>query len=333
MKYLGDITEDSTIRGSFNTRQADGTPITLAGTPSLAVYKDAGTTESTAGVTLTVDFDSITGLHFFTIDTSADAFYATGSDYRVVIAAGTVDGTSVVGSEVGSFSIENRYVPETVDANLTQILGWGLFEETSGNIGESFSVFFNDDDNLSNVYLGQLGNIPTTSEFEARTLPSAQYATAAINTEARLAKLDVAGTLANTDNADSFKATIGGQAILSPISQSGDDLKIVEGDTYDASDITLTVSTDYTSGYTGKLILSAKKDQSVVYKRSAVAITNATTIGLPIDATSFDVDLIFDGSPPTAHLQFAVVMTETSSGKEKTIAYGPCQVVGRGAYA
>lgn len=106
--HLGDIAEDSTLRGSFNTRGSDGAPITLAGTPALAVYKDAGTTESTAGVTLTVDFDSRTGLHIFTIDTSSDAFYAAGSDYQVVITSGTVDGTSVVGVRVASFSIANR---------------------------------------------------------------------------------------------------------------------------------------------------------------------------------------------------------------------------------
>jgi hypothetical protein len=106
-KYLGDIAEDATIRGSFNTRDTAGAPITLAGTPALSVYKDAGTTESTAGVTLTVDFDSRTGHHLYAI-TTTDAFYATGSDYRIVLTAGTVDGESVVGVEVGSFSICNR---------------------------------------------------------------------------------------------------------------------------------------------------------------------------------------------------------------------------------
>lgn len=107
-KYLGDIIEDATIRGCFNTRTAAGAPITLAGTPSLEVYKDANTTQSTAGVTLTVDFDSKTGLHIFAVDTSSDTFYVAGSDYCVCIAAGTVDGTSVVGVCIAHFSIENR---------------------------------------------------------------------------------------------------------------------------------------------------------------------------------------------------------------------------------
>lgn len=109
MRYLGDYVEDDTVYACFNTRQADGTPITLGGTPAVSVYKDGGVTESTAGVTLTTDFDSRTGLHLVTIDTSADAFYATGADYSIVITTGTVDSVSVVGTEVACFSIQNRY--------------------------------------------------------------------------------------------------------------------------------------------------------------------------------------------------------------------------------
>ena len=108
--YLGDFAEDAMVRGAFNTRaKATGAPIIIAGTPTLAVYKDANAVESTAGVAaISIDFDARTGHHLFAIDTSADAFYATGSDYRIVLTAGTVDGESVVGVEVGSFSIENR---------------------------------------------------------------------------------------------------------------------------------------------------------------------------------------------------------------------------------
>jgi hypothetical protein len=97
------------VRFSFNTFSQTDEPITLAGTPSLAVYKDGNTTESTAGITLTVDFDSVTGLHRVAIDTSSDGtFYAGGSEFSVLIVAGTVDGNSVVGSEVASFSLGNR---------------------------------------------------------------------------------------------------------------------------------------------------------------------------------------------------------------------------------
>jgi hypothetical protein len=107
-KYLGDFAAGVSVRGTFQTRaKATGAPITLAGSPALAVYKDGGTTETTTGVALTVDFDSRTGHHLYAI-TTTDAFYATGSDYRIVITAGTVDGESVVGVEVASFSICNR---------------------------------------------------------------------------------------------------------------------------------------------------------------------------------------------------------------------------------
>lgn len=106
MSYLGDFSTGSTVELKFNTHKSDGTPITLAGTPAVSVYKDS-TTETTTGVTLTVDYDSRTGLHRVSIDTS-DAFYAAGKDYDVVITAGTVDSISVVGSIVGRFSIQNR---------------------------------------------------------------------------------------------------------------------------------------------------------------------------------------------------------------------------------
>lgn len=109
MSYLGDYAEDyATLNFKFNSRTAAGAPVALAGTPSLAVYKANDLTQSTAGITLTADFDSVTGLNNVLIDLSADAFYAVGQDYEVVIAVGTADSVSVVGVVVGSFSIENR---------------------------------------------------------------------------------------------------------------------------------------------------------------------------------------------------------------------------------
>lgn len=116
MKYLGDFAEDSVVRGTFNTRQSNNTPITLGGSASIEVYKDDTPVPTAVGLTLTIDFGGNTGLHQFEIDTSASVFYQPGADYSIVISQGTVDGTSVAGTEVGSFSIENRYTPPaTVD--------------------------------------------------------------------------------------------------------------------------------------------------------------------------------------------------------------------------
>lgn len=107
MSYVGDFQAGATVRVPFNTNQLSGPPYTLA-SGTVHVYKAGNTTESAAGVSTSVDFDSRTGLHVVTIDTSADAFYASGEDYFVVVTAGTVDSVSVVGTCVGHFSIENR---------------------------------------------------------------------------------------------------------------------------------------------------------------------------------------------------------------------------------
>jgi hypothetical protein len=106
MAHHGDIATQQTLYFMFSTNAA-GVPTTLAGTPALSVYKDDSVTQTTTGVTLTVDLDSVTGLHSVKIVTT-DAFYAVGHDYSVVITTGTVGGVSAVGYVVGAFSIENR---------------------------------------------------------------------------------------------------------------------------------------------------------------------------------------------------------------------------------
>ncbi len=107
-QYIGDVSPSAVFDIKFTTfAAATGAPTTLAGTPAISIYKDNNTTETTTGITLTVDFDSLTGLHNVNIDT-ANAFYASGSTFTVVITTGTVGGTSVVGYVVGSFSINGR---------------------------------------------------------------------------------------------------------------------------------------------------------------------------------------------------------------------------------
>ena len=85
MPYEGDIRVGAVLEFDFNTVNTSSVPTTLAGTPSLAVYKNSSTTESTAGITLTVDHDSVTGRHHVKIDTSADGtFYAAANEFSVV---------------------------------------------------------------------------------------------------------------------------------------------------------------------------------------------------------------------------------------------------------
>ena len=123
MKHLGDYDLSTILYGKFTTYQpSTGAPFTLGGGsgPGLAVYKDGSTTQSTAGVTLTTDFDGFPGLNHFAIDTSADGtFYSAGSCFDIVIANGTVDGVSVQGAVVASFTIRKEAALKPTTAGRT----------------------------------------------------------------------------------------------------------------------------------------------------------------------------------------------------------------------
>ena len=107
--YIGDFALGTTFDFKFTTRQfSTGAPYLLAGSPSVAAYPGNSTTEITAGITLTANFDSRAGLTNVRIVATSGNGYATATNYAVVITAGTVDSVSVVGEVGAHFSIENR---------------------------------------------------------------------------------------------------------------------------------------------------------------------------------------------------------------------------------
>jgi len=108
MQYLGDYKEDETVYFLWSTNDVGGASVTRTIDGTVSVYKDNGVTQSVAGITDTEDFDSLTGIHACTIDLSADAFYATGADYAVVLSGATIDGQTV-NAVLAHFSIENRF--------------------------------------------------------------------------------------------------------------------------------------------------------------------------------------------------------------------------------
>jgi len=108
MSYRGDIRLGDTIDVKFSTVGTTGAPTTLAGTPVVSAYVGNSTTQITAGITLTVDFDGVTGMHNVRVVATSGNGFATQTNVDLVITTGTVGGTSVVGYVVGSFSIENR---------------------------------------------------------------------------------------------------------------------------------------------------------------------------------------------------------------------------------
>lgn len=137
--YLGDFRLGDTIDFKFTTRRfSTGVPYSLAGTPSVAAYVGNSTTEITAGITLTTDFDSRTGLNHVRIVASSGNGFATATSIQVVITAGTVDSVSVVGEIVASFSIEARSALMPATAGRTLVVdSAGLADATAVKLGPS----------------------------------------------------------------------------------------------------------------------------------------------------------------------------------------------------
>lgn len=104
---MKDYALGTTFDVKFTTRSfSTGVPFTLAGSPVISAYPDNSTTQLTAGITLTVDFDSVTGLNNVRMVATSGNGYASGSNYTLVITTGTVNSVSVVGECVGEFSLE-----------------------------------------------------------------------------------------------------------------------------------------------------------------------------------------------------------------------------------
>ena len=78
MFYQGDYAEDSTVYIMFNTFTSDdpsaSSTITNFANTDVHIHKDNGLTQrnNAAGVTVSIDFDGITGSHMIAIDTSDD---------------------------------------------------------------------------------------------------------------------------------------------------------------------------------------------------------------------------------------------------------------------
>lgn len=122
MNYLGDFATGSVVYVPFHTFSPNtGASITMSGlaVTDIEIYKNGSVTQraSDAGYTLLdtdgIDFDAVTGIHGFKIDTSdnTDAgFYAAGGEYTVVVSSITVD-SQTVSFVAATFSIERTNGP------------------------------------------------------------------------------------------------------------------------------------------------------------------------------------------------------------------------------
>jgi hypothetical protein len=107
----------SNVEFFFNTYDANGAPITLAGSPLVRVYREQSDVEISSQMSsaLTVNYDSRTGMHrmYFWFD---GVNYPSGFNYFVVLIQGTVDGVSMAGTVLASVGFNSRFSPLAASA-------------------------------------------------------------------------------------------------------------------------------------------------------------------------------------------------------------------------
>src|SRR5574343_1674654 len=112
--YFGDFAVNSTVYIPINTFDSNDPAASVTVTnlvnTDVHIHKDGGTTQrnNAAGITMTIDYGSITGNHLLIIDTSDNTvadFFEAGHEYQVRVEGITVDG-GTINAWVGAFSIE-----------------------------------------------------------------------------------------------------------------------------------------------------------------------------------------------------------------------------------
>ncbi|MEQ1888645.1 MAG: hypothetical protein ABL951_05625 [Alphaproteobacteria bacterium] len=210
MSYHGDIALGQTIDFQFNTfRFSTGAPFTLAGSPTLAAYVGNSTTQITAGLTLTVDFDAKTGSHNVRCVATSGNGYAAATDVTIVLEAGTVDSVSVANAVVGSFSIENRrsnvtHIAGAAVSTTTAQLGVNVVQiSTDATAADNAEAFFD-----GTGYAGTGNVIPTVSVLTGHTAQTGDAyarlgapAGASVSADIAAVKSDTAAILDDTGTA------------------------------------------------------------------------------------------------------------------------------------
>lgn len=146
--FYGDYDTTETVNIPFNTFTSDdpsaSSTITDLAAGDIEIHKDGSTTQRSSdnGVTVSINFDSVTGNHMVHIDLSdnSDAgFYSAGSRYAVRMEGTTVDGATI-NAWIGAFSIGCTLRPtvdgRTLDVTTTGAAGidWGNVENQTTSV-------------------------------------------------------------------------------------------------------------------------------------------------------------------------------------------------------
>ena len=153
---------EDTVHLPFTTRAfATGIPTVLAGTPLIDIYEDNTATPIITGESLVVSLNSVVGFNMITVTATAASGFETGKGYTAIIEQGTVDSVSVIGEVVAHFT-----------------LGKSAAAKDLANATDGLTA-------LRTLLL----DIPTVSEFNARTLLTADYFDPAADTVATVTTL------------------------------------------------------------------------------------------------------------------------------------------------
>jgi len=144
--YLGDFSIGSIVYVPFNTFDSNdptaSVTITNLANTDIHIHKNDSLTprNNAAGITMSVDFDTITGNHMVKIDTSENTvadFWVGGADYFVRMEGTTVD-AGTINSWIGCFSIENRRVAgELISTWIATLASQTSFTLTAGSADNS----------------------------------------------------------------------------------------------------------------------------------------------------------------------------------------------------
>lgn len=150
---MRDITIGETFDVKFTTAAPDtGAPATLSGTPVVSAYVGNSVTQITAGITLSVDFDGVTGLNNVRVVATTGNGYTDGSDVSLVITTGTVSGNSAVGYVIENFTI-GRSAANTAAKPLARAAY--LVDTTIATLASQTSFTLTAGSADDNAYIGQ----------------------------------------------------------------------------------------------------------------------------------------------------------------------------------
>lgn len=291
--YQGDIHLADTIDIKFVTTSAStGAPTTLSGSPVISAYVGNSTTQITAGITLSVDFDGVTGLNNVRVVASGANGYAAATNISLIITTGTVGGTSAVGYEVGSFSIDNRPVNATLIAGQT----------ITAAAGVTFPSSVASPTNITAGTITTATNVTTVNGLAAGVITAASIASAAFS-------------------AAKFAADSGIVPIRSNTAQAGAGTSI----TLDAS------ASASNSFYNNCLVLITggtgigQARFITAYVGSTKVATVATWVTNPDNTSTFAIlpfDAVAGATAPTA-AQVATAVWQDTTGSDFTTAGSP----------